>query len=207
MSTRTRGSVRRRLIAIAALVLVITQIPVIRNTAVDIPVIGGVVSRVPAVVELFAGEANGMAVPGQWKSHVENCLPVTIKREKRCGDLPVLPVDANVTPYIAHNVSAAWANGASAMLTLMRSKADANRANALAGRVRNFSNTSLDEYPMATTAEGGRGARVEEVPERENSSQGGTMNTFYYVNKMSDGDQFLVVIINPREIATYAYQG
>ncbi|WP_157368192.1 NucA/NucB deoxyribonuclease domain-containing protein [Alloactinosynnema sp. L-07] len=188
-------------------VVVVTQVPPVRDAVVGIPVIGGIVSEIPAVVELFAGAPNGMAVPEPWRHRLEECTPTVIKRDRRCGELPVLPIDAKATPYIARNISIAWSAGKPALLTLMRANADANRAAALSGRARAFSRTSLDEYPMATTGEGGKGARVEEVPENENNSQGETMNTFYYVNKMADGDQFLVVILNPHDIARDAYKG
>jgi RHS repeat-associated protein len=48
-----------------------------------------------------------------------------------------------------------------------------------------------DEYPYASTFEGGLGALVEYVPSSENSSQGGTLGGLY--GKLKQGEAFLVV--------------
>ncbi|MCT2581711.1 hypothetical protein JT362_01070 [Actinophytocola sp. S1-96] len=60
-----------------------------------------------------------------------------------------------------------------------------------------------DEYPMASTEQGGAGARTEEVPGRENTCQGG-MNRSQYP---PDGRRFLVVISNPKLIAPGPFTG
>lgn len=52
-------------------------------------------------------------------------------------------------------------------------------------------NYQRDEYPYASTFEGGIGALVEYVPSRENSIQGGTLGGLY--RKLKQGDAFLVV--------------
>jgi RHS repeat-associated protein len=48
-----------------------------------------------------------------------------------------------------------------------------------------------DEYPYASTREGGEGAAVAYVPAAENSTQGGELSTLY--SKLNTGDQFLVL--------------
>lgn len=60
-----------------------------------------------------------------------------------------------------------------------------------------------DEYPMASTAEGGTGVRTEEVPPRENQCQGPRYRSQY----PSDGERFLVVISRPDLIATTQFTG
>jgi RHS repeat-associated protein len=50
-----------------------------------------------------------------------------------------------------------------------------------------------DEYPYASTTEGGSGALVTYVPSRENSIQGGMLGGLY--KKINDGDPFLVLPI------------
>lgn len=48
-----------------------------------------------------------------------------------------------------------------------------------------------DEYPYASTFEGGEGALVAYVPSRENSSQGGQLRALY--SNMKQGEAFLVL--------------
>jgi hypothetical protein len=51
---------------------------------------------------------------------------------------------------------------------------------------------SPDEYPFASTYEGGSGAQVLGVPLAEQRIQGGSLSRFYQQNNIGDGDQFLV---------------
>ena len=53
-----------------------------------------------------------------------------------------------------------------------------------------------DEYPYASTREGGTGAEVTYVPSKENSSQGGSLGALYKTLKSGDG--FLVLPV-PRD--------
>ena len=53
-----------------------------------------------------------------------------------------------------------------------------------------------DEYPYASTTEGGKGADVAYVPSKENSSQGGSLGALYKTLKSGDG--FLVLPV-PRD--------
>ena len=53
---------------------------------------------------------------------------------------------------------------------------------------------SLDEYPFASTKEGGKGASVEAVSVKEQSIQGGQLSQFYKKNKIKDGDSFNVEV-------------
>lgn len=52
---------------------------------------------------------------------------------------------------------------------------------------------SRDEYPYASTKEGGKGALVAYVPKRENSIQGGHLSMLY--KQMEDGEAFIVLPI------------
>ena len=45
------------------------------------------------------------------------------------------------------------------------------------------------------------------MPARENRCQGGTLSRRYLAAGIGDGDDFLVVIAHPGEIAPSAYQG
>ena len=52
-----------------------------------------------------------------------------------------------------------------------------------------------DEFPYATTQEGGRGAAVNYVPSLENQSHGGSLGSFVKGNNLKSGDKFLVVLV------------
>ncbi|KAL9935426.1 hypothetical protein V8E36_005774 [Tilletia maclaganii] len=51
---------------------------------------------------------------------------------------------------------------------------------------------SCDEYPYASSAEGGAGAVTRCVPSHENSVQGGTLSSFYTRNSIANGDAYNV---------------
>lgn len=53
---------------------------------------------------------------------------------------------------------------------------------------------SPDEYPFASTVEGGAGAWVAGVPVGEQYIQGGTLAQFYARNGIGQGDQFQVLV-------------
>ena len=53
---------------------------------------------------------------------------------------------------------------------------------------------SCDEYPFASTNEGGLGAVIVAVPLKENQSQGGQLSAFYRKNDIQDGGCFKVQI-------------
>lgn len=87
----------------------------------------------------------------------------------------------------------AVANGAPTILTRAESSAiDANRAAALSGQQRAPIGMSLDEYPFASSVEGGAGAYVGAVPVWEHSHQGGVISSFFKNNSIAPGDQFRV---------------
>jgi Deoxyribonuclease NucA/NucB len=66
---------------------------------------------------------------------------------------------------------------------------------------------SCDEYPFASTLEGGVDARTEEVPVREQDCQGGTLSTAYRYQNITTGTKFLVVISNPDRVASGPFAG
>ena len=57
---------------------------------------------------------------------------------------------------------------------------------------------SCDEYPFATTEEGGKDARVQWVPASENNRQGGKMMNFYRSQQIIDRDKFIVKAVLKR---------
>jgi hypothetical protein len=108
--------------------------------------------------------------------------------------LPVFVVDSNKTPAIAEHVRAALAAGQPRVLT--RASGARQRANrrAACGRWPRGSPLSCDEYPFASTLEGGRGASIAGVPKLEQRRQGGALRAFYAKAKVKVGDPFLVVV-------------
>ena len=53
---------------------------------------------------------------------------------------------------------------------------------------------SCDEYPFASSQEGGTGAETMLVPLQENNQQGGLLSSFYRSNNIADGDCFNVQV-------------
>ena len=106
---------------------------------------------------------------------------------------PVLEIDSGSIPNIAQNIQNAQSNGAPSVLTCTIDPATiaANRAAATAG----FSGPgSPDEYPFASTYEGGAGAFVSGVPLQEQHIQGGVLFQFYKQNNIIDGSKFKVQV-------------
>lgn len=109
------------------------------------------------------------------------------------GKLPTLEIDSEKMPNIADNVRTAQANGKPNILTRTTDQAriDANRAAACNGYC---GAGSPDEYPFASTYEGGAGAQVRGVPISEQRIQGGTLSRFYLNNHIGDGGKFKVIV-------------
>jgi Deoxyribonuclease NucA/NucB len=110
------------------------------------------------------------------------------------GRLPVFVVESEKTLAIAAHVRAALAAGYPRVLT--RASGAVQRANrqAACGHWPPGSRLSFDEYPFASTLQGGRGASVAEVPRVEQRRQGGALRAFYAKERVRVGDSFLVVV-------------
>lgn len=150
------------------------------------------------------GEYSFMVASGD-KSQVEKCSVQQVIQDKTCDGLRVVVFDAGKMPFITRGIGEAWDSGLPALLTMNRGKTTANRKVACGSArfTRQYAKTSCDEYPMAATEEGGENAHVEEVPERENWCQGGTVRPQY----PRDGEYFIVVITSPKKIAPNPYDG
>lgn len=113
-------------------------------------------------------------------------------------------------PFIARNIQLAWREGKQFILHKSAPGSEQERRAAACGPrifVAKFDQGSCDEYPFASTQEGGSGARIEEVPLREQNCQGGTLRQEYRRAQINEGTEFLVVITSPSMIATSAYAG
>ncbi|CAB4000889.1 Hypothetical predicted protein [Paramuricea clavata] len=53
---------------------------------------------------------------------------------------------------------------------------------------------NCDEYPFASSKEGGKGAEIMLVPAVENSQQGGLLGGFYRSQGIKDGDCYNVKV-------------
>jgi hypothetical protein len=162
--------------------------------------LGDLVGANDAVI-IGEGET-ALMVAANAEAKVVNCAPAIILSAKSCDGLRILVVDATKMPFIARNTKLGWESGLPAVLTMDRSKQRSNRRQAC-GKFTPSYGGQCDEYPMASTAEGGAGARREEVPERENLCQGGS----YMHQYPSDGERFLVVISRPDLIASGPFVG
>jgi RHS repeat-associated protein len=103
--------------------------------------------------------------------------------------LPVLKFDPQKFPNIAPHIQDAQTAGQPSVLTRTTNPVlmSNNRAEATGGLV------GLDEYPFASTYEGGAGASVRIVPAGENRLQGLQIAHFYFRNQIRDGDKFKVI--------------
>lgn len=74
------------------------------------------------------------------------------------------------------------------------SQADKNRAAACKGFKKRNPTDSCDEFPYASTAQGGAGAAQEHVNVSENKGQGGNLGGFYNANRLFYGENFHIKI-------------
>ncbi len=111
--------------------------------------------------------------------------------------LPVMEVSKARLPGIAANTEAAIANCAPEVLTrATRAQAQINRRNALRGVSPAPKGMSRDEYPLASTTQGGVASRVASVSAREQSVQGGIVSQFYSSNRIQPGMSFRVRVVH-----------
>jgi Deoxyribonuclease NucA/NucB len=64
-----------------------------------------------------------------------------------------------------------------------------------------------DEYPFASSVEGGAGAQEQEVPALENQCQGGTINAAYRREGITDGERYVVILFHTELIPTGPFTG
>jgi hypothetical protein len=107
--------------------------------------------------------------------------------------LPELQISASKYPNLAENILNAQQAGHSQILTAGGDIA-ANRAAALEG-VPNITGLSRDEYPFASSQEGGVGAWVGHIPVSQQNAQGALIKNFIKANNITPGTQYKVVIV------------
>ena len=142
-------------------------------------------TKLQAVLAAVAAAAAAAA------STVDSICPVQGQREPafRIGDVPVMCVYAHRTPFIFINIAAAMAEFAPGLPPRAlhylgdAAAAAANRRQALRGVASCTPSLgrkwSRDEYPFASTQEGGQGSRVMCVPVSEQQTQSADLPQFY----------------------------
>lgn len=196
VSTRTRGGLLLPIVIVGGLLVVFGG-----STVYD-AVTGIFGNVVGGTTTIGAGDSQVM-ISGDAESASKQCTAQQMVSTRQCGDLIVLIVDAARMPFIARNTKLAWESSRPSILTMNRGKQVANRAAACPRTFPKPHGGSCDEYPMAATDEGGKNARTEEVPVRENNCQGGSYGRQY----PKDGDNFLVIITHPDLIAPGPFTG
>ena len=162
--------------------------------------------------EIIGNGDGQVMVAGRAASRVKQCTTQELLGQRKCDDLKIVIIDAAKIPFIARNIQLAWGEGKEFLLHKDAPYSDQPKRDAVCGpRVfkAHYENGSCDEYPMASTKEGGRPSkvRIEEVPLREQKCQGGTLRQEYRRAQIGEGDSFIVVIRNPRDIADVPYAG
>ncbi len=118
--------------------------------------------------------------------------------QKAGAKLPVLTFDSKKFPKKTANMKKKMGPSGQKKLTrrVGRSAIRAARRAALAGAKKATGGNSLDEFPFASSNEGGSGAAVSSIPKKEQNAQGGKMSSFYQKNNiMSQGKPFIVKVI------------
>jgi hypothetical protein len=137
-----------------------------------------------------------------------SCATAEILRVKVCGDVKFVIIDAAKMPFIARNIQLGWRDGQPFALRRDSSARAANyKKSCQSGFVKKYPQVgSCDEYPFASTREGGDSARTEEVHRDEQNCQGGTLSRAYQ-DRIAQGEQFVVVIFHPDNIAKQPWRG
>jgi hypothetical protein len=199
VATRTRGGLLLPVVIVAVVAAV--TVPGLRDDVVD----------------MFAGTTGGTLVVGDGDTRfmvaasastdVHKCSADQGLAEGQCDDLKFVIFDAARMPFITRNISTAWAAGKPGVLTKDSGVEAANRKQVCLPGFPRPHGGQCDEFPFAGTRQGGLGAQEHEVPARENQCQGGTLSTRYRAAGIKDGDDYLVVITHPDEIASGPFQG
>lgn len=191
----------RVLLAVVAVAAVAVVVPEVGTK------IGDEFKKLIGGVELVGDGETQFMVAASAASQVHKCTPDRSLSQQACDDLKFMIFDARKMPYITRNISSAWKSGKPGVLTKDSAAEPQNRKLVCLPSFPRLHGGECDEYPFASTSEGGKGAQEQEVPGRENRCQGGTIRARYATAGIKDGDSYLVVIIHPEAIALGPYQG
>jgi len=136
-----------------------------------------------AMMNNCGSPANAATTPGV----IQAPLPV----------LPVLEFDRTEFQQKTANMQSKMGPNDEKKLTRQTSKKAIrqHRRAALAGATKGPPGTSLDEFPFASSKEGGAGANVKAIDTKEQNKQGGKMSAFYQKHNIQDGQSYVVKIV------------
>lgn len=157
-------------------------------------------------VSVVEENGQGYAVAASAKSKLGRCK-VDQVLAKKCDGVKIVIMDAAKMPFITHNIAYAWMDGHPGVLTKNSAQERQNRSQVCLATFPKPNGGWCDEYPFASTSEGGAGAREMEVPAREQRCQGGTLSRAYAGQAIRDQDAFVVVISSPHKIASGPFEG
>ena len=198
MLSRTKGGL---LLAVIVVLVAVVAIPRLKDQVL------GLFGRAPGGTELVGYGATQFMVAASAATEVHKCAPQQELADEECDDLKFVIIDADRMPFIARNISTAWDAGKPGVLTKDRTSESDNRRKVCLPSFPRPHGGQCDEFPFASSRQGGAGAQEQEVPARENQCQGGTLARRYVAARIGDGDDFLVVITHPSMIAQAPFQG
>lgn len=110
--------------------------------------------------------------------------------------MPTVVFDSATYPNKVKNMKKKMGKSGKKKLTRKtgRSAIRKNRRAALKGAKKGPAGTSLDEFPFASSTQGGKGAAVAAIPVSEQCSQGGKLSSFYQSNGIGAGDSYWVKV-------------
>lgn len=150
----------------------------------------------------YAQQAAGMAAVAaalayqNFHEQIEKALKDVAQEVKnRLLSLKVVPISKTIMLSIAKHISDVQ-GGVPQVLTRTDSvTARTNRKSAIAGLGSAGIGMSWDEYPFASTVQGGSGASVRAVPLHENLVQGGVIGVSYRLQNIKFYESFWVIVI------------
>lgn len=176
------------------------------------------VSTCLSAPQAFAGEPYGgvevMTVSGQHLtgSAAARAYEQFLADEKtiNCGSCrKFVSLSGAKMPFIIKNITDAFARGKPFVLHKLDGKPNQNakRAAACAPFNASYPGGSCDEYPFASSMEGGAGAHIMEVPLREQLCQGGTLAREYLRQNITQGVEYGVILFETTLAANGPYRG
>lgn len=163
--------------------------PTINNSVKPIDVPGQIIKGSTMVPLRFVGEALGADV--KWDGTAKKIAISSSGTDVKAYDV-VLEFPADKYPETAAHIKAAIAKGESAICTVDRDGADANRDESLKG-IPTKDGYDRDEWPMAMCKEGGTGADVAYVESSDNRGSGSWVGN--QLDEYPDGTKVLFKVV------------
>lgn len=118
----------------------------------------------------------------------------SLQRPLQAQSLPTVTFPSFTLPAIAAHINRAQNSGFPSVLTRLTDRAQIrrNRREACRGFISIPPLITCDEYPFASSYQGGAGSSTAAAPQTEQSIQGGILGAFYRVNQIPDRGPYLV---------------